>query len=379
MSLRRKPIEWLVIGSRRWARVITDELCKIIPSKIDVFHDIKDVDSSIWKESLSRYSNLNFVDRIVPIDFSTTGIAIVANSAYLHHSTIKEALNAGYHVISEKPLSFSKKETLSLLRSAKEKNLTLLPINTYCFATYLKKIKDTWLKKKNISKIEIHWSDPRIESRYGEKKRYDSSVPIIYDILPHVAAILKETFGEINISSSDIKVFNGGSTINIDYECTNLNVNLILNRNAQKRLRRIKYYGHNLELSFDFTAEPGEVTFNGNRPVINPEPHWNSQRKPLAEMLYSLKDYFEKEAQESRFSNDVAILSNILIDAVAHKYVEHQVNYLNSSISSIKHTEDKNFSYAMKEAQSLAQRTGPYLSKDSPLEALVQLYNSSLI
>ena len=371
----KQTISWLIIGSRRWARVITEELCKITEDKVYVYHDVKDVDLSIWKETSCNYSNIKFVNKIMPIDVSSVGIAIVANSAYLHHYTIKDALTAGYNVVSEKPLSFSKKDTLSLIEAAEEKRLKLLSSNTFCFAKYLKTLKENWLVNKKISMIEICWSDPVTESRYGERKRYDSGVPIIYDILPHIATILNETVGQIKIQTSDIKVSSGGSCVNINYQDTKMEVDIFLKRNAQERLRDIKYYTDGSVVNFNFTDEPGEVSLNGGQ-SIGLEPNFKIQRKPLAAMLYSLKDQFEKNTNDSRLSVDVALYGNELIDAISDKYVDQIIHYLNSSIIDNKHTETESFTYAIKEMQSLVQRVAPYLSKKSPLKGIINFYNS---
>ncbi len=368
-----KEIEWLIIGSRRWARVIADEVCKIQSSqcKVKIFMPRNDSSLPCWQEKSLYKQKLDFVEKLDFCGASKIGVAIVANSAYLHHSTIAKALDAGYHVVSEKPLTFSKKESMALLVKAKLLGLHLFSTNTYYFSNYFRQIKEEWLLHHEISKMEIHWSDPVIESRYGETKQYDSSTPIVYDILPHVAAIILATYGEVEIADSEIHVLNGGSKTKIEFQCSRVDISVFLERNSLNRKRSIQFSGTNFDLAFDFTEEPGKI--NLNKEFVNRDLDYRLKRKPIAEMLHCLRAFFKGGAQDPRLSSDVALLGNDLIDSIASQYVEQQKSFLNLQNQSESAHEDYR-SYANKEISSLSERVSQYLSKESPLNQLVSLH-----
>jgi predicted dehydrogenase len=57
----------------------------------------------------------------------------IATPASTHYSLIKDALNQGYHVLAEKPLTLDPKECLELCRLAEQKQRQLMVDHTYLF------------------------------------------------------------------------------------------------------------------------------------------------------------------------------------------------------------------------------------------------------
>jgi len=364
--------QWLIVGGRRWARIIANELCAMLApnATIMLLGDPKDIDFLNWWKSNPHKEQLKIVDQIESCCLPKIGVAIVANSAYLHHSSIETALDARYNVISEKPLTLSKLESSTLLGKAKKLGLKLFSANTYLFADYLRVFQKNCLSGKKISHLDIQWADPIVETRYGERKRYDSSIPIIYDVLPHVASIVMATYGEVNIIKSSIKVSKGGNEVELRIACEDLMITISLARDSLSRKRLIRFSGIELDVTLEFTEEPGVVSFAGQSPVIC-DLDWTSKRKPIAEMLYCVKNYFEEGIMDDRLCSDAALLGNELIDSVANDYVDQQISYLNLEYQpQIQIIHDLNLAYAARESISLKKRVIQYLSKDSPLRRL---------
>ena len=363
-------IEWLVIGARRWGRVIANELCKVLDSKesVMILGDPEDRELLDWWEKNPHKDQLRIVQKIKTCCQKNTGVAIIANSAYLHKTSTEEALNSGYNVVSEKPLTFSLIESISLLEKAKNLDLDLFSTNTYIFSDYLKIFRDNWILDQKISHIDIKWCDPAGESRYGETKSYDSSTPIIYDVLPHIAAIVLASYGEVEIISSTIKVSKGGSEVRLKIRSKGFFITVLITRNSPQRQRSLHFSGTNLDVTLDFTEESGLVTSFKKPPLVS-DIKWDCKRRPISEMLYSIKNYFEGGVTDNRFSAHSALLGNELIDSVAKEYVEQQIAFLNleehSGVS-----QDLYFSYAQKEVASLKKRALDYLSNESPLKKL---------
>lgn len=361
---------WLIIGGRRWARIIADELCALLCPNEFVYiqgsHD--DVELCNWWSNSSYKDRIKIVEQVDVCLSSKVGVAIIANSAYLHYSSIESAFKAGYNVVSEKPLALTGKETKQLLSKADELGLKLFSTNTYVFADYLRVFRQNWLADGNFCQLHIDWADAVSEVRYGDKKGYDSSIPIIYDVLPHVASIILACYGEVKVGQSTIKLLKGGSVVELAIECNELVITLVLSRNSLKRKRYLRFSGNASEVSLDFTEEPGVLTVNGVFCGIIADCDWALKRKPIAEMLFSVKDYFDNELMDNRLSCESALLANELIDSISSEYVDQQIIFLNSMQQSVIHNID--FKYALKESISLKKRVLKFLPQTSPLRRL---------
>lgn len=363
-------IEWLVVGGRRWARIIANELGGMLAptNTVALLSDSRDMDLLDYWKSNPYKERLKIVEQIEACRPPKIGVAIIANSAYLHRSSIEMALDAGYNIISEKPLTLSVAESNALLEKGRKLGLKLFSTNTYLFADYLRVFRRDYLSGQKISKLDIQWVDPIVESRHGERKRYDSTIPIIYDLLPHIASIVLATYGGVNLRKSDITVSKGGSEVALRVVCEDLNITITLARNSLLRKRFIRFSGITLDVALDFTEEPGLVFAAGQSPVIS-DLDWISKRKPLAEMLYCAKSYFEGGTIDNRLSIHSALLGNKLIDLVEKDYVEQQMSFL-SLEKDAKFTQDLHFFYAKKESTSLNKRALPYLSNKTFLRRL---------
>ncbi len=364
-------IEWLIIGGRRWARIIANELIAILEQNdvVLIFNDSNDVKAAEflnWLDGNPHKDRIKLVEKVALRSKSKTGVAIIANSAYLHGSSIHNALDAGYNVICEKPLTLSLHESEELVEKAEKLGLKLFSSNTYLFADYLRLFKEGWLSDRKISRIELQWYDQKAEFRYGEYKSYDSSVPIIYDIIPHVVSVILATYGPFYMLASHVEVKKGGSEVELEVSCIDLIINISLARNALARKRSIRFTNHqDLDVALDFAQEPG-VVFTQDKHSIISDPDWGLKRKPLGEMLYRAKHYFEIGTSDIRLSSHAALISNKFIDSISNDYVEQILSFLKQYDYSAQ-DKSSDIIYAKKEINSLSQRALKYLSNDSPL------------
>lgn len=365
---------FLIVGNRRWARILIEELCFKLKDNTQVclIGNPQNKELKKWLYSAALSSKVKIFKTIKPLDIKNSGVAFVANSAYLHKSCIKDLLNKGYHVISEKPVTFSKIETVKLINFAAKKKLQLLCTNTYSFASYLKKLKNDYLKKNKYSDIYITWADPKREIRYKQSKMYDSSVPIIYDILPHVANILYATIGNFKLKLNSLDVKNGGSKVSIHYKKKNLNLFVTLERNAIKRKRFIKFISTKNQYSFNFTYEPGLISINDHNP-FKLDPKWSIRPKPISTMINSVINFFELKKKDTRLSLLTSLLGNELIDAVAKDYITNQIQFISNHRKNKKNYNSKktDIAYALKELESVKNRTVNHVCKNSPLLKLI--------
>ena len=359
--------QWLIIGERRWARIIASELCAVLPTNetIKLLGNPKDNTLIDWRNASTYKNRIKIVEEIEPAHHLNIAVAIVANSAYLHRSSTEASLNAGYNVISEKPFTFSEVESNNLIALASKLNRKVISTNTYLFADYLRVFQKGWLANKNLSQLDIQWSDAAGESRYGQQKTYDSSIPIIYDVLPHIACLILATYGEVKLLDSTIKVLNGGSKVMIKVFCENINISISLERNATKRRRLMCFSSKEPDVTLDFTEEPGIVLSDEHAPAVS-DLDWNTKHKPIEKMLICAKNYFENDFIDKRFHNSSELLCNKLIDSVADAYVEQQISFFKST--PLSESEDSHYTYAQKELRGLKIRVLQHLFKESPLK-----------
>ena len=362
---------WLVVGARRWARIIAAELCATLPrgASVQLQASRHDADLQAWWRASPYMQQIEIVEAPRPCCHPTIGVALIANSAYLHPSAIEAALAAGYHVASEKPLAFSRRETQRLLDTAAGARRRLFPTNTHLFADYLRVFKRDWLAGRPYSDIEVTWSDAITETRYGQAKSYDSGVPIIHDVLPHIACIILATHGAIAPGASELIVLRGGSEVNVRFESDDMTVSATLSRNSQQRVRRARFFGAGTESTIDFSVEPG-VAILGEAAAHSADPQWHTKRRPLAEMLHSLQVYFVSGVMDDRLDPLAALLGNEMTDSVADSYVRQQIAFLGNCAGDRNHEASADFTYASKEAEAVARRALPHLPHDSPLKRL---------
>lgn len=81
-------------------------------------------------------------------------VIYIATINFAHYQNIKDALNAGKHVVCEKPLVLEKKQAEELFKLAKEKNLFLAEAQKEVFLPVTNKVKEI-IKEKQIGEIGL--------------------------------------------------------------------------------------------------------------------------------------------------------------------------------------------------------------------------------
>jgi len=371
---------WLVVGTRRWARLMVTELCIALPvnKKVYIQGDPDDLEIVSWISKSKLSEKVIVVREPLPCPKTLTGVAIVANSAYLHKSSVKEMLKSGYNVVCEKPITFSSQETLGLINLAKVNGLQLFATNTYLFTSYLNNLKNDWFADQQLVGMNIKWTDPASEQRYGENKTYDSSVPLIYDILPHISNIILAAVGELNTASCKINVRRGGSLALLDFSNGRCKTHVKIERNSNERMRTLELISNSRRLFVNF-AELPPTFFLNNQQVIEAT-HSKIQPKPIMSMINSIINFFESNKADSRLSANSAVIGNILIENFSRSYVMQQIMFFSKNNDLLNPINlSHSFKYASKEVESIAHRALPYLPDDCPLRELANVASNSYI
>ncbi|MGL5807726.1 MAG: Gfo/Idh/MocA family protein [Xenococcaceae cyanobacterium] len=117
---------------------------------------------------------------------------IVVTPASTHYALIRDALDRGYHVLAEKPLTLDRQECLELARLEQQKQLQLFVDHTYLFHPAV-------IKGKEIAR-----SGKIGEFRYAYATRIHlapvrQDVDVLWDLAIHDIAILNDWLGEMPI------------------------------------------------------------------------------------------------------------------------------------------------------------------------------------
>tara|TARA_B100000768_G_C11283483_1_gene380259 strand:- start:941 stop:2110 length:1170 start_codon:yes stop_codon:yes gene_type:complete len=274
-----------VAGSGRWARVLISILNSILPEedKIIIFSTRGSKIISNWVTSSNLENRIASVDKYKNIKISNLSALIVANAAKDHFMIAKLGMMSYIPVIVEKPLTTAYETSLQLIDLSNKNNVPLASSQIFLFAEYLNNFKKLIESNKNISNINFTWEDASEETRYGEIKTYDSSLPLHKDCLPHVLSILSFLIGS-KIFLDDIEFGKEASSLKVKMHSKDVEFNINLKRNAKVRKRFIHVKGTK-SLQLDFTNEPGEITCDENSFLA--DENWKSRKSPATLMLMS--------------------------------------------------------------------------------------------
>lgn len=159
------------------------------------------IDSKIVKTVAdSREERLKALKKVYPYLETTTNpddifkdkeinCVVIATPVYAHYPLCKKALEAGKHVLIEKPMTASTEEALKLIDLAQKKKKVLMVDHTFLYTGAVKKIKEL-ISKKELGDIKYFDS---IRINLG---LFQSDVNVLWDLAPHDISILHHIMGE---------------------------------------------------------------------------------------------------------------------------------------------------------------------------------------
>ena len=352
----KKIKQVLIIGHGRWAKVYANEIIKCFGDSIALYFCASRRTEEIkqWANDQQHLSRIQVVDHIPSVVDEGMGIAFIANSAYEHESAIQESLRKGYHVVVEKPFTISSEQSQQVIELAHQLDRAIFSTNTYRFASYLADFKKLLPSDKTITRMDILWTDPGIEERYGERKNYDPRVSIVMDVLPHVVSIF-ETIGPFEAATfRSLQLKRGGAEVDLHFAFGHSESHIQVSRVSDKRRRILTVWHDSICHELDFSTEPGIVTSSKHKIAVDPS--WESKVKPIASMLYSVIDFFENGVEDSRLNVATAIKANRLIDAVLPVYRAQQARYLLESFCKQNGVRTPDVRYALVESMQQSRK-----------------------
>jgi predicted dehydrogenase len=263
---------------------------------------------------------------------------IVANAARDHTAAGFWALERGAAVLIEKPLALSLQDVRNLADCASRCGGLLAAAHVLRFARYLTSFARVLPSWEEVRSINIEWTDPAGERRYGEVKQYDSSVPVFMDCLPHAVSVLQSVFGVLPELAGVPTVEAGGARIAVPLLLGERPCRVILQRNGLHRLRRISVETSSGTATLDFSAEPGVIRL-GAKEVCG-DNSWDKAPRPLASMLAAFLAAAAGGEGDSRLSLDTAFTTFTITDAVMPDYRNSVLSWLADRLISANESDD---------------------------------------
>jgi predicted dehydrogenase len=187
---------------------------------------------------------------------------IVATPPRTHHPIVRAALEAGKHVLVEKPLATTAADALDLVELAEERDLTLMPGHTFVYSPSVNKVRDL-IREDVLGEVYFVTSSRMNLGKYQKDG-------VICDLAPHDLSILlywlEQPIVEVaatarSIFQADIPetafltlTFEGGTRANVQISWL-----------APRKMREMTIVGSRRMVQYDDTAsdEPVRVYDRG--------------------------------------------------------------------------------------------------------------------
>jgi predicted dehydrogenase len=110
-------------------------------------------------------------------------VVAIATPVYTHYRFAKEALEAGKHLLIEKPMTSNSKEAGTLVNLAEKKNLMIFVDHTFIYTGAVKKMKEP-ISSKNLG--DIYYFDS-VRVNLG---LFQPDINVVWDLAPHDISIM---------------------------------------------------------------------------------------------------------------------------------------------------------------------------------------------
>jgi predicted dehydrogenase len=213
-----------------------------------------------------RQNRLDVVNKLYPaikttksaedaINDPKTDAVVIATPVFTHFELAKKALNAGKHVLLEKPMTATSAEAEELIELAEKKGKVLMVDHTFLYTGAVEKIKEL-IDGNVIGKLQY------IDSTRINLGLFQPDVNVLWDLAPHDISILNYLTDEKPHSVQAIGISHTNNGIeNIAYLTLNYDSDMIAHFNCSwtspVKIRQFLIGGNKKMILFDDT-EPSE-------------------------------------------------------------------------------------------------------------------------
>jgi len=179
--MSREQVGTAVIGAGYWGPNLVRNLQGV--EECDL-RWVVDLDVTRAQASVGRYSTVRTTDRLddVLADKDVLAVAIATPPA-THFEVALASLDAGKHVLVEKPMAGSVHEAQRLIDASSTKDLVLMCDHTYCYTPAVQKIRDL-IATGTLGDI-LYFDSTRINLGIVQR-----DISVFWDLAPHDLSIL---------------------------------------------------------------------------------------------------------------------------------------------------------------------------------------------
>lgn len=150
-------------------------------------------------------------------------LVVVNTPNYTHFDYARQALEAGKHVVIEKPFAATSQQAAELIQLAQQKNVILSVFhnrrNDSDFKTVQQVIQQGWLGE--IVEAEIHYDRYKIEPSPKEHKEIPRpGTGLLYDLGPHIIDQALVLFGSPEAVFADVRALRPSSQVDDCFDIT---------------------------------------------------------------------------------------------------------------------------------------------------------------
>lgn len=196
------------------------------------------------------YPNLNVIpDYQTVLDDDSVDAVVIATQVDTHYDLAKSALEAGKHVLVEKPMTSDAPQARELMEIAKSRNLTLMVDHTFLYTGAVRHMKGL-VEDGTVGSIQY------IDSTRINLGLFQRDVNVLWDLAPHDISICQHLIGKKPISVQAVGISHTGSDLeNIAYLTLKYEGNVIAHFNCSwvspVKIRQMLIGGDKKMLLFD--------------------------------------------------------------------------------------------------------------------------------
>jgi predicted dehydrogenase len=182
------PIGFAVIGAGYWGPNLVRTVLATPALQLEWLCDL---DEQRARAVLGRYTTIEATTSYEQVlaDPAVSAVAI-ATPAATHFDLVRAALEAGKHVLVEKPLTSSVSEAVKLADLAERSGLVLMCDHTYCYTPAVRRIREL-VRGGEIGEVQY------VDSVRINLGLVQPDVDVLWDLAPHDLSILDFVLPEV--------------------------------------------------------------------------------------------------------------------------------------------------------------------------------------
>jgi UDP-N-acetylglucosamine 3-dehydrogenase len=296
-----------VIGIGYWGKKILDEFSNVENVTVIGVSDLDEKNLAFASERHGvKAGHKDYRELLAVKDLHAVAVCTPNQT---HFGTCKDALEAGKHVIVEKPITLTSKEGKELVALAKSKNLTLSVGHIFRFNNALAEVRRLIKEDKFFGKLflmEMNWVN--LEKAFPDRD-------VLFDLAPHMFDIQNYLLGhwpeEVTCSGGPFRRAEGEETA---YVVSKFKDGMIAMANISwlvpRKTRQIMLVGENRSALIDAVAQEVTVYESGYTYRLGLERN-NTIRDELINFVKSISD----PMAETKNSGEVGVKTVELIEA----------------------------------------------------------------